>query len=212
MPSGVHSVQSRSLSNPRHQYCFRFSVAWANEVEGFQTELINPHTSETEEYGISSVIFRSRVPFHPERLHEFFFGPGEVTVEDRIAEKSPLYGVYRSKGVFYLASKMNEKLSWSTAGRNVVFELLDRWQVAMLPQEMWPETGEEWDSTWGDREQKIVLIGNKEQLQEVLKSLETCLISQAEQDLGEEKWTELDPKKLWDTDEESSDDEDAMSE
>lgn len=131
-------------------------------------------------------------------------------------EKSPLQDVYRSKGVFYLASRLDEKLLWSTAGKNVEFEVLDRWLASMLPQDMKPPTDEDWDSTWGDREQKIVLIGNSTQLKEILQSLETCLMNQQEQDLGEEKWAELDPRRLWNfddsSDEESSDDEHTMSE
>lgn len=189
-PNGTNLTSCKHAKN----YCFRFTVAWANEVEGFKTELINPHNSEIEEYGISSVVFRARIPFHPTRLMAFFFGPGEVTNYKRIAEESPLKGVYRSKGVFYLAPKFAEKLSWSTAGRNVEFRFLAHWQVAMLPPERWPTESEDWDSTWGDREQKIVLIGNKEQLQEVLKSLETCLLTREEQEFSNEQWIELVPK------------------
>ena len=39
------------------------------------------HTPETEEYGISSVVFREAGrPFHPARLHECFRGFGRLDV------------------------------------------------------------------------------------------------------------------------------------
>lgn len=94
-----------------------------------------------------------------------------------------------------MAPKYEEMLSWSTAGRNVAFQLLGYWGASRLPEEKWPTESEEWDSTWGDREQKIVLIGSKDQLHEVQQSLETCLLTQEEIDLGEEAWTEVDAKE-----------------
>lgn len=36
---------------------------------GWLESLSKPHTPETLEYNISSVVFRSRKPFHPERLY-----------------------------------------------------------------------------------------------------------------------------------------------
>jgi len=99
-PSGTNLISHTPKGS-----CCRFTVAWANEVEGFKTELINPHTSETEEYGINSVVFRSRIPFHPTRVMAFFFGSGEVTNYKRIAEESPLKCVYRSKGTGEVANR-----------------------------------------------------------------------------------------------------------
>lgn len=54
----------------------RFSLAQAAQAEGWAGEVEaaaggpSAHTPETEEFGIGSVTFRARRPFHPRRLWE----------------------------------------------------------------------------------------------------------------------------------------------
>jgi G3E family GTPase len=55
----------------------RFSFERAAKAAGWLADLqpgAAPHTPETEEYGISSVVFRARRPFHPGRLHAWLSG------------------------------------------------------------------------------------------------------------------------------------------
>ncbi|QUQ64472.1 cobalamin synthesis protein/P47K [Kutzneria sp. CA-103260] len=46
----------------------RFDVERAQQAPGWVAELNGDHIPETEEYGISSIVFRSDRPFHPGRL------------------------------------------------------------------------------------------------------------------------------------------------
>lgn len=71
----------------------RFDYARAQLAPGWMKELRGEHTPETEEYGISSFVFAARRPFHPLR-----FG--------RLLDRG-LEGVIRSKGFFWLASRMD---------------------------------------------------------------------------------------------------------
>lgn len=48
-----------------------FDFDRAQQSAGWLKELNNEHRPETEEYGISSFVFRERRPFHPQRFWDF---------------------------------------------------------------------------------------------------------------------------------------------
>ncbi|MEV7049621.1 GTP-binding protein [Streptomyces anulatus] len=91
----------------------RFDLERAQQAPGWVMELNGDHVPETEEYGISSTVFRSTEPFHPGRLWSFVTGtldsgsPGQVL---------------RSKGFFTLASRPRVAGLWSQAGSVARFE------------------------------------------------------------------------------------------
>ncbi|WP_217131326.1 GTP-binding protein [Streptomyces sp. AC558_RSS880] len=91
----------------------RFDLERAQQAPGWVQELNGDHVPETEEYGISSLVFRSAAPFHPERLWDF------VTRD----MDSGTYGrVLRSKGFFTLAGRDGVTGLWSQAGSVARFE------------------------------------------------------------------------------------------
>ncbi|MFE3166295.1 GTP-binding protein [Streptomyces sp. NPDC059224] len=90
-----------------------FDLERAQQAPGWVRELNGDHVPETEEYGISSTVFRSEQPFHPGRLWTF------VTKE----LDSGAYGqILRSKGFFTLASRPHVTGLWSQAGSVARFE------------------------------------------------------------------------------------------
>lgn len=91
----------------------RFDLERAQQAPGWVRELNGDHVPETEEYGISSFVFRSPVLFHPERLWDF--------VTEGL--DSGAHGqVLRSKGFFTLAGREGVTGLWSQAGAVARFE------------------------------------------------------------------------------------------
>jgi len=91
----------------------RFDLERAQQAPGWVRELNGDHIPETEEYGISSMVFRSAAPFHPGRLWD-------VVTQDL---DSGTYGhVLRSKGFFALAGRDGVSGLWSQAGSVARFE------------------------------------------------------------------------------------------
>ncbi len=159
---------------------FDFDIA--SESAGWLQEMRGTHTPETEEYGISSFVYRARLPFNPDRLHEFF--------------KSKWPGVLRSKGVFWIASLPQMMLVWSQAGRFRNWNAVGNWW-ADVPKEYWPddpymrdEAMRVWDSVTGDRRQEIVFIGNEMDPEALTDALNKCLMSEAELAQGAGAWEE----------------------
>lgn len=80
-----------------------YDEATARTYEGYTEELENPHTPETEEYGISSVVFRSDRPFNKDRLLQVL---------------RSTTGLVRSKGYCWIADHLNIVQVWHQAGPN----------------------------------------------------------------------------------------------
>lgn len=95
-----------------------FDPDLAAQTPGWDEEIANGHTPETEEYGISSMTFRSDRPFHPQRLAD---------VLDTVR------GLLRSKGFCWIASRPNIAAIWSQAGPNLTIEPAQYWSTTDIP-------------------------------------------------------------------------------
>ncbi len=119
---------------------------WAQELYGFAD-----HVPETEEYGVSSFVYRAHRPFHPQRIYQVLNGP--------------LPGVIRSKGHFWLATRPDAVAEFSLAGALSRVQPLGTWWAA-TPSHLWPDHPEarayvarHWHDPFGDRRQELVFIG-----------------------------------------------------
>ncbi|MFD9959476.1 GTP-binding protein [Amycolatopsis sp. NPDC058986] len=91
----------------------RYDAARAAEAPGWVAELNGDHVPETEEYGISSVVFRADRAFDPSRLWD---------VVARRLDSGEFGNVLRSKGFFALSSRPGVTGLWSQAGSVARFE------------------------------------------------------------------------------------------
>jgi len=157
-----------------------FDFDEAAQAPGWLKELRGEHTPETEEYGISSFVYRARRPFHPERFY------------DLVQAEWP--GVVRSKGFFWLAAEPTLAYSWSQAGAMARHGLAGYWWAAVA-EEDWPsdlasieQIKKNWDARTGDARQELVLIGMQMDEQALIQRLDTCLLNDEEMALGPQAW------------------------
>lgn len=160
---------------------------WLKEIQG-------EHTPETEEYGISSFVFRARRPFHPGRFWK--------------ALNQGWEGALRAKGFCWIATKQDVMGALSLAGNCLTVEPQANWYAA-LPKEQWPDEPEQlraieqcWVEPYGDRMQEIVFIGIGMDRQAIERSLNACLLTDQEFARGPAGWRRYaDPFAQWRIDE-----------
>ncbi len=159
----------------------KFDMDAAESSQAWQDELEAVHVPETEEYGISSFVFRTERPFHPQRLAEYWNGEQE--------------GVIRAKGFFWIASRPDVAWYLSQAGSAKRAEPGGFWWAAM-PKKYWPDTDAERlevhklvrGSEFGDRKQELVFIGRSMDEAGIRSGLSACLLTQSELEEGPEAW------------------------
>ncbi len=157
---------------------------------GWARELAGDHTPETLEYGITSFVYRARRPFHPERFRAFM--------------DTEWTGVLRSKGFFWLATRMSEAGSWSQAGPACRTSRAGFWWAAM-PPEAWPDDPDaiarihgKSELPFGDRRQELVVIGIGMDEAALRHSFDACLLGDREMAAGPDAWATLpDPFPAW---------------
>ncbi|TQR17194.1 GTP-binding protein [Psychrobacillus vulpis] len=163
-----NGVIDTSVILSRHLFDFEKASSGA----GWIKELNEEHVPETEEYGISSFVYKRKKPFHPKRWEQWLSQfPQEIV---------------RAKGFFWLASRNNMAGLISQAGASIQFQGAGYW-IATLPkvqqQQIFAEdcsVSSRWDDTYGDRQTEIVFIGMDMSRLEIESSLDCCLLTDEE--------------------------------
>ena len=160
-----------------------FDFEEAEQSAGWMEELSKKeHTPETEEYGIGSFVYRTKIPFDPIRFWDF--------VQNQFPNN-----IIRSKGLFWLASRPEQALVWGQAGGSLKADSAGVWwssmpfekrimQYAFVENQDQIESG--WDDTFGDRKNEIVFIGHHLDEKLIRSLLDNCLSTNHEIDTG--KW------------------------
>ena len=153
-----------------------FDFEKAESSAGWIKELENEHIPETEEYGIGSFVYRRKKPFHPNRFLDF------------IQHTFPK-NIIRSKGLFWIASRPDQALVWSSAGGSLKTDPAGVWWDSMpfserinyadfVNNQQMIES--EWSSDFGDRKIELVFIGQQLDVSVITNKLDECLLNQKE--------------------------------
>ena len=175
IPSNHSKVNLRDVINTG-----LFDFDKAESSAGWIKELENEHVPETEEYGIGSFVYRRKKPFHPERFLDY------------IKTKFPS-NIIRSKGLFWIASRSDQALVWSTAGGSVKTDPAGVWWASMPFTERINYSAfvnnqqhieSDWGVDFGDRKIELVFIGQNLDVKSIVHDLDNCLLD----DFEIEKW------------------------
>ena len=158
-------ILGTGLFDPRRA---RSHPMWFKELHGFAD-----HVPESEEYGLTSFVYRARDPFDWSRIRHIFGGGAPCL----------LVGVLRAKGHFWTARDPANVIEISLAGRLSSIHPSGRWW-ASVPRIHWPADPEavariaaHWRAPHGDRRQEIVFIGTPDMNREaIVAALDACRV------------------------------------
>jgi G3E family GTPase len=146
--------------------------------------------SEADIYGFGSMVFRSRRPFHPERLTAFL----EKDADDLL----------RSKGFMWLASRSEFVGMWAQTGSTSRLECAGVWMglhprgLDSLAPEVKIDLAPIWMPIWGEARNELVLIGRHIDAQGLQAKLDDCVLTDAEWTQGPAAWAMYpDPLPMW---------------
>ncbi|MEM7486082.1 MAG: GTP-binding protein [Bacteroidota bacterium] len=154
-----------------------FNFEEAEQSAGWIEELNkDEHIPETEEYGIGSFVYRSIKPFDPKRFGQY--------VQHQFPNT-----VIRSKGLFWIASRPEQALIWGQAGGSLRTDSAGVWWSSMPFQKRMlyapfldnqEQIEADWDTTFGDRKNEIVFIGQAMDEEQMRADLDACLATDKE--------------------------------
>ncbi len=175
----------------------RFDPNATANAAGWQAALRGESVPTSD--GLGAWIYRRRRPLHPQRF-------ADLIHTEWLREHGD---VLRSKGIFWLASRMDIAGDWSQAGGACRPGAAGAWWAAIDADE-WPAEAESraaidadmlddgQPAPFGDRRQELVLIGERLDAAALEALLDACLLTDAEMAAGPDAWAAYpDPFPDW---------------
>ncbi len=122
---------------------------------------------EAEEYGIGTFVYHRRRPFNKEKLMRWI-------------DNWPK-GIIRTKGMLWFSDNRDSAYVFEQSGVQITADESGKWFAAAPERqrkqllEQYPEIAADWDETYGDREIKLVFIGQNMDKAEIIRTLDECL-------------------------------------
>ena len=127
----------------------------------------NSEEGEAEEYGIGTFVYLRRRPFNKDRLQEWVGNWPK--------------SVIRCKGMLWFSDDPENAFVFEQAGVQITATGSGKWFAAAPAKErerllkQYPDIAADWDKKYGDREIKLVFIGQKMDKQALCDGLDKCL-------------------------------------
>ena len=124
---------------------------------------------EVEEYGIGTFVYKARRPFDLNRFDYF------------VARNWPK-GIIRAKGICYFKSESEICYLFEQAGKQVSLNNAGQWYATMPDDELQEllmrdeSLRRDWVDPYGDRQQKLVFIGQNLDRDAITQALNDCLV------------------------------------
>ncbi|HKP92637.1 MAG TPA: GTP-binding protein [Chthoniobacterales bacterium] len=184
LPDASQDAAASWLNSEEPLFAFDAALAaaeWRRLIEKESTPLSYPD-------GVTAFAYHARRPFHPERFWNLL--------------QSNLRNVFRAKGFFWLAPRMDQVGGLNLAGAEVQCVPAGQWWAARdqetRDREMPERTRGEWREPFGDRRQAIALMSVNVEPALLRDQLDACLLTREEMAGGSDQWRELpDPFPSW---------------
>lgn len=138
------------------------SAGWIEELEKDEDE----EEPETDEYGISSFVYKRRRSFDKDKFAEW-------------VDKWP-DNIIRCKGLIWFSDESENAYTFEQAGGQIEAVGCGRWLASGSRKEIEnalknnPDLREAWDDKYGDRVIKLVFIGQNMDKEAIIKGLDKC--------------------------------------
>ena len=166
----VMSLDSEQVSLEEFSGGGPFDLITARRRAGLE-DLLDVGGASAGEGG-GRAVFRARRPFHPARFHAWL--------------ASPLAGLVRARGTFWVASRPHLAASLDVALGDCRTEVIGHWWAA-VPEQQRPTSPafkaylrEMWDPVFGDRRQELAFVGVDLDEARLITALRSCLLTDGE--------------------------------
>lgn len=140
------------------------SAGWIQAIENPEEE---DESSEVLEYGIMTYVYERREPFYMEKLQHVF-------------EDWPI-NVIRTKGYVWFKENPDDAFILEQAGRQVTLTPDGLWLASASKKERedafaeYPDLADDWDAVYGDRVNRLVIIGQDLDKETLKKNFDACI-------------------------------------
>ena len=162
-----HGIIDPALLLDREDFDFETCLASSSVQQALNECEPDDEKACVDEYGISSFVFEEKKPFNREAFNAF--------IEDYPAT------IIRSKGYIWFSDDWKHIQLFEQAGRNASITELSEWISAWPEKELegllkdFPDLKDDWDETYGDRVNQVVIIGKGYEKAEILNLITNCI-------------------------------------